>query len=773
MKLSFWIIASALSGLFVYSCASDKATTSSSKKSTAPALSPTILSVADDSISSEDFKYIYDKNNGKSVDAYSKQSIDEYLDLYTKFKLRVKEAESLGLDTTDAFKKELAGYQKQLAQPYLTEKDVTDMLVKQAYDRMKEEIRASHILIFCAPEATPKDTLIAYNKIIALRDRAIKGESFDQLAAQYSEDPSAKSNKGDLGYFTALSMVYEFEEAAYNTKVGGISKPVRTKFGYHILKVADRRPSQGQIHVAHIMARYSQGMSAEDSVLAKNKIDQIYKELQAGTSWDELCGEFSDDVNSRSKNGELQWFTTGKMIPAFEAAAFTLTTPGQYTQPVQTPYGWHIIKLLERKPLGTFEELEPGIRAKVTKDSRSDLNKKMLIARLKRDNNFVENIKGVDYAISKADSSLLIGNWTFKESEKNNVILFTINKQKYTAEDFYAFVYENQHAVKNTSPEVYMKNILYPDYVNASLIAYEEAHLADKYVDYKMLLKEYHDGILLFQMMEDKVWNKASTDTAGLRQFYKNNVSKYTWGDRAHAYILSAVDKATLEKVAVDFKSAPYLIKEQSFENISFEKNSSAINKAGKSQLDRTISLLRKDNNYTASIKLSRDHSEPASISTHRKDTIIAYFAKAGIKKERILFSDIKTPPVRKTEAQRQADRFAEIQVYTSSKKYLESIYNAKTPLTLQVSEGMYVKNDNELINKCTWAVGEYRFEQNNRAYLIIIDRVDEPRNKTFEEARGMVISDYQGFLEQQWIAELRRKYPVKVNEAEVQKLIK
>jgi peptidyl-prolyl cis-trans isomerase SurA len=773
MKLSFWIIASALSGLFVYSCVSDKTATSSSKKSTAPAASPAILTVADDSISTEDFKYIYDKNNGKSVDAYSRQSIEEYIDLYTKFKLRVKEAESLGLDTTAAFKQELAGYQKQLAQPYLTEKGVTDMLVKQAYERMKEEIRASHILIFCNPEATPKDTLIAYNKIVALRERALKGENFDQLAAQYSEDPSAKTNKGDLGYFTALSMVYEFEEAAYNTKVGSVSKAVRTKFGYHILKVVDRRPSQGQIHVAHIMARYSQGMSTEDSILAKNKIDQIYKELQAGTSWNELCGEFSDDVNSRSKNGELQWFSTGKMIPSFENAAFTLTTPGQYTTPVQTPYGWHIIKLLERKPLGSFEELEPSIRAKVTKDSRSDLNKKMLIARLKRENNFVEYTKGIDYAVSKADSSLLIGNWTFKESEKNKATLFTINKEKYTAEDFFAFVYENQHAVKNTSPEVYMKNVLYTDFVNSSIMGYEEAHLADKFVDYKMLLKEYHDGILLFQMMEEKVWNKASSDTAGLRRFYQDNASKYAWGDRAHAYILSAADKTTLDKVAVDFKSVFYQVKEQSFENISFEKNSASVNKAGKSQLDRAIILLRKDANYSTSIKLSRDHAENAAVSTHRKDSILAYFTKAGIKKERISFIDLKTPPVRKTEAQRQADRFAEIQLFTSSKKYLESVYNAKTPLTLQVSEGMYVKNENELINKCSWAVGEYRFEQNNRAYLIIIDRVDAPRNKTFEEARGMVISDYQAYLEQQWIAELRQKYPTKVNQTEVQKLIK
>jgi len=779
MRLPFWITASSLLGMLIYnSCVSEKSATSSSSKSKSNKSSqaveePTVLTIGGDKIPTEDFRYVYDKNNGKSADAYSKASLEEYLQLYTKFKLRVKEAESLGLDTTQAFKTELAGYQKQLAQPYLTEKEVTDMLVKQAYDRMKEEIRASHILIFCPLEADPKDTLIAYNKILALRDRISKGEDFGQVAAESSEDPSAKTNKGDLGYFTALSMVYEFEDAAYNTKVGSVSKPVRTKFGYHLIKVVDRRPSQGQIHVAHIMARYSQGMSVEDSIITKNKIDEIYKELQSGVAWNQLCAEFSDDVNTKNKGGELQWFSTGKMIPSFENAAFTLTTPGQYTQPVRTPYGWHIIKLLERKPLGSFEELEPSIRAKVTKDSRSDLNRKMLIIRLKRENNFTENTKALDYAISKADSSLLIGNWVFQQSDKNKATLFTINKEKYSVEKFFEFVADKQHAVKNTSPQVYMKNILYTDFVNSSLIAYEEAHLSDKYVDYKMLLKEYHDGILLFQMMEDKVWNKASADTAGLKNFYRQNTSKYVWGDRAHAYILSAVDKPTLDKVAVDFKAPTYLVKEQTFDNIAFDKNSASINKAGKTQLDKAIILLKKDNNCSVAIKLSREHKELAAVTAHRKDSILAYLNKAGVNESRITFHDAGVPALRTTEAQRQADRYAEIQLYTSSKKYLESIYNATTPLTLQESEGMYTKNENELINKCTWATGNYTFEHNNRFYLIVIDRIDQPRNKTFEEARGLVISDYQSYLETQWIDELRKKYPVEVNNAELQKLIK
>jgi len=777
MRLSYWFAAPMVSGLLIYGCVTDK-TPSSSAKNTQKASKkssseePIILTVGNDKITTADFKYVYDKNNGKNSDAYSSESLKDYLQLYTKFRLKVNEAESLGLDTTASFKSELAGYQKQLAQPYLTEKQVTDMLVKQAYDRMKEEIRAEHILFLCSPTADPKDTLIAYNKAKSIRERAIKGENFEKLAHEYSEDPSAKTNKGDLGYFTALSMVYEFEDAAYNTKNGEISQPVRTKFGYHLIKVMDRRSSQGQIHAAHIMVRFTQGMNAEDSVKSKEKINEIYKELNEGGDWNELCHEFSDDVNSKNKGGELPWFSTGKMIPSFENAAFTLTTPGQYTAPIQTPYGWHIIKLIERKPLGKFEEIEPSIRSKVTKDSRSDLNRKMLLERLKRDNQFVENTKGREYAFSKADSSLLIGNWSYQPNSKNEIALFHIKKQKYSAEDFFKFIKEKQHPIKNTSPQMYVKN-LYTDYVNASLISYEESHLSDKYIDYKMLLKEYHDGILLFQLMEEKVWNKAVTDTAGLHKFYTNNTSKYHWNERAHAYVISAIDKATLDKVKQDFQNKSFPVNDYSFDKIGFDKNVAKINSAGKVQLDKLILLLEKDSNLSAGFVLGRENKEGLSITNLRKDSINAYLSSHGIVLSRVNFKDAELAPLRKTESQSQADRFAEVQLYTSSKKYLETLYNKKTPLSLQLSDNMYQKNDNELINHCNWEIGNCTFEKNNRHYLVIIDRIDPPRNKTFEEARGMIISDYQTYLENQWIDELKKKYPVTVNDAELQKLTK
>jgi peptidyl-prolyl cis-trans isomerase SurA len=751
----------------VLGCASEK---KSSLKSTSE---PIIATVGDEKITTQEFKYVYDKTNGKNPDAYTKESIEDYLDLYLKFKLKVHAAKELGMDTTSDFKKEFEGFRKQLAAPYLVEKKVTDMMIQQAYDRMKEEIRASHILILCTPNADPKDTLIAYNKIKSIREKISKGIDFGTLAFQESEDPSAKTNRGDLGYFTSLRMVYEFENAAYNTPVGQVSGIFRTKFGYHILKVVDRRPSQGQVHTAHIMVRYNQGMNPEDSIVAKNKIDEIYQNLKTGEDWNTLCMEFSEDPNTRLKGGELNWFTTGRLnSTAFEEAAFKLKNNGDYSTPIQTAYGWHIIKLIDRKPLGSFEELEPSLRAKVTKDSRSEMNRRMLIDRLKKENNFTENTKAYQYALSKADSSVLLANWTYTPNEKNNAELFSIQNQKYSVQNFFDYVREHQQPQNTLSPSTYFSN-LYKMYVDESIVAYEESHLANKYLDYRMLYREYYEGILLFQIMEDNVWQKAILDTAGLRKHYLNTMSKYQWNERAHTYIFNAADKSTIENIKKDFILSKYQVTDYSFEKIAFEKNKANLTATSKSQLTKLIVLMARDSAYSAEIKISREFGEPESIFKARKDSIENFIQSNKLKNNRFTIIDAGIQPKRKIEAQKQADRYAEITLFTSSKKYLETKYNKNSSLTLQVQEGLYQQKDNDIFLQASFAIGNYEFEKNGRFYFVVVDRIEPARNKYFEECKGLVISDYQNFLETEWLKELKAKYPTTVNQSEIDQLIK
>ena len=275
-----------------------------------------VFSVANNPVTAAEFIYLYKKNHQNKAD-FTPQKIDEYLSLFINFKLKVEEAKHRGMDTTAAFVKEYNSYKDELRKPYLPDANLTDSLVRLTYNRMKEEIKASHILINLKPDASPADTLKAYNKISEVRNRIVAGEDFSSAAVQYSEDPSAKSNQGNLGYFTAMQMVYPFESAAYQTKKGEISNPVRTRFGYHIIKVFDRRPAQGEVEVSHIMIRTGDG---KDNEKAKDNIFSIYEQLQAGMKWEELCKQYSEDPATKDNAGKLRPFGTGAMagVPEFE-----------------------------------------------------------------------------------------------------------------------------------------------------------------------------------------------------------------------------------------------------------------------------------------------------------------------------------------------------------------------------------------------------------------------------------------------------------------------
>ncbi len=300
------------------------------------------FSVDGKNVTTSEFLYLFRKNNQGKAEA-TEASVKEYLDLVINFKLKVAEAQLRGIDTTQSFVKEFITYRDELKKPFIASGDDLDRLVKEAYGRMKEEIKAAHILVNVPPSAEPKDTLAAWQKIMSLRERASHGEDFSELAKQFSEDPTAKENGGMLGYFTAMKMVYQFEDLAYKTKVGEISQPTRTRFGYHIIKVLDRRPASGEVEVSHIL------LSGTDDK-TKNKALEVYDQLKGGRSWDELCKEYSTDPNTKDRGGKLPAFGIGDIpaVPEFEATAFAMQNPGDISDPFKSKVGWHIIRL-ERK----------------------------------------------------------------------------------------------------------------------------------------------------------------------------------------------------------------------------------------------------------------------------------------------------------------------------------------------------------------------------------------------------------------------------------------
>ena len=508
-----------------------------------------LMTIGNSKVTVAEFENVYHKNNNKES-ATDPKSLNDYVDLFVNFKLKVKEAEALGLDTAKAFREELAGYRKQLAQPYLTDKDVNDKLLQETYNRMQEDIHAMHILVKVNENALPKDTLLAYNKIMEYRKRILKGEDFAKVARESAAngDPSAKDNGGDLGYFTALQMVYPFENAAYNTKVGELSMPVRTRYGYHIVKVVDRRKAQGEVLVSHIMVKTTPNMTKEDSLNAFTKITEIYNKLKAGSKFDELAQQFSDDKSSAKKGGELPWFGTAKMPAEFEKASFALVNKGDFCEPMKTKYGWHVIKLMDKRGVASFDDMKNELKAKVTKDSRSQVGRTSLIAKVKAENKFKETPKSLEDFYKVVDTSIYEGKWDPAKAAKLTKPMFNLGDKIYTQKDFIAYI--NSHQSKRPKTEVAMiVNQLYKQYVEETVVAFEEGRLDQKYPEFKALMQEYRDGILLFELTDQKVWSKAVKDTAGSKEFYEKNKTNYMWDERADASVYSCANDKVAKQV--------------------------------------------------------------------------------------------------------------------------------------------------------------------------------------------------------------------------------
>lgn len=512
---------------------------------------PVIMRVADKNVTKSEFLQIYLKNNPNPK--FDKESLDEYMELFKRFKLKVVEAESLGYDTLPKLMRELEGYRKQLALPYLVDSAKNQELVREGYERLKEEVKASHILIRVDENASPEDTLKAFNKILELRKRILKGEDFAHVARGKggSEDPSVKDNGGDLGYFSAFQMVYPFEDAAYRTKVGEVSQIVRTKFGYHILKVTGRRQARGLINTSHIMIMVQRTSPDEQKENAEKRILEIAERLKSGENFEELARKYSEDQTSRNKGGELPEFGTGsrqRMVPEFEDVAFSLQNDGDYSEPFQTAYGWHIVKRNSLKGLDPFEVLKKEIQQKVNRDERSLKTQASFIEKLKKDYKFKDFAsKQLNWFYQHVDSSFYDGEWKAKTA-KDNPAMFQFNNLKFYRNDF-AMYLENQGARGSRGPLKQLIDAAYNTYTKEQLLAYEEAQLDSKYPDFRALMNEYHDGVLLYEIMNDKVWNKAIRDTTGLKEFFEANRADFIWKDRVDADIYECDSKEIAVRV--------------------------------------------------------------------------------------------------------------------------------------------------------------------------------------------------------------------------------
>ncbi len=497
----------------------------------------TVLTVNNKDISLREFENVFKKNNNDPDT--SPEGLDEYMDLFIKYKLKVTEAEALGMDTLSSFKKELAGYRTQLAAPYLTDEDALDKLVKQAYEHLKQEANASHILI----KTTGTDTLEAYKRIMEIKKKLADGADFESMAKKYSQDPSAKSNGGELGYFSGMQMVWPFEKAVFESEEGAVSGPIKTSFGYHLIKVNDKRPSRGKRKTAHILIKTEN----VDSALAAQKADEVYQRIQQGESFEELAKKYSDDKGSAKKGGVLPEFGVGKMVKEYEQAAFALESEGDVSKPVQSSYGYHIIKLLEKKGVPDFEQVKPAILKRIKKDDRSQIARNSFIKTLKEEYDFKRIDKNVKPFYKWVDDRVFKGTWEVPAKVSDKYVA-TWADTGITQKQFAEHIFKLQREAEKEDI-TYFVDVILNKFAGGHLIAFENERLEEKYPEFKALMQEYRDGILLFDLMNEKVWNKAIKDTSGLKQFFTENQDQFMWKERAEAVIYKSEDAKLLKKV--------------------------------------------------------------------------------------------------------------------------------------------------------------------------------------------------------------------------------
>ena len=509
-----------------------------------------LMTIGNQKVTVKEFTDVYNKNNMRS-DVIEKKTVDEYLDLFENFRMKVMEAYEMKLDTNARFKKELEGYRKQLAKPYFTNDEVSEELVEEAYQRKLKDIRASHILITCDKHALPADTLKAYNKAMDIRKKALKGEDFATLADTYSQDPSARDRKatentparpgnhGDLGYFTVFDMVYPFETGAYNTKEGEISMPIRSDFGYHLIKVSSITDAMGVVNAAHIFLQLPADASEEEVKNMKNKADNIYNELMAqdGKNWSDEVVKYSDDRGSATRNGMLSPFTVSRIVAEFVETLKQLQ-PGEISKPIRTNYGYHIIKFISASGVGSFEKEKQSIAERVEKDMRSKKSEEVVMDQIKKDYGFKSNDKNVAAFVSTVDSTILSGSFVPSNEADMKATLFSIGKEDCTVGDFVNYIKTKQAPQKYISSQTYAYQ-LYDAFQSQKIMDYADDHLEEKYPEFKALVKEYNDGILLFDLMNKEVWNKAVTDTLGLQDYYSRHTGKYMWDKRAKACVIT------------------------------------------------------------------------------------------------------------------------------------------------------------------------------------------------------------------------------------------
>ncbi|MBL7826503.1 MAG: peptidylprolyl isomerase [Saprospiraceae bacterium] len=523
---------------------------------------PALFTVKGNPVSVSEFKYIYAKSNQDKAD-FTEKSLRDYLELYINFKLKVQKARDMKLDTISSLNAELDGYKRQLSKSYLEDKEVTDKLVKDTYERMQQDVDISHIVIICDRTKSPKDTLAAYNRAAHLLKMIQKGADFNKIAADSSEDKTAKENRGNLGFITAMlpDGYHAIEKAIYSAKPGALIGPIRSSSGYHLIRVNGFRAARGEMEVSHILIR--KGENEEKHAKARMKADSAYQALVAGGKWEDVCAKFTEDKATASKSGYIGFFGINRYQKGFEDAAFGLANNGDFSKPVETSLGFHVIKRNSHRGIAKFEEIKRGLTDRVKRDSRSEAARQTMIARIRKDvgyQEFPETFK--KWSAKQTDTVFLTFKWKPDAAKPQDLLVRYGKEKSYTVADFEDFCArssrDRMRGVGIPIGETIQK--LYTQWNEETTMQFEESQLDKKYPEFKSLMREYEEGILLFEALKQNVWDRANSDSVGLEDYYRINLSqKYKWDERARVsiYSLKTDDTKIIDNVRAFAASNP------------------------------------------------------------------------------------------------------------------------------------------------------------------------------------------------------------------------
>ena len=506
-----------------------------------------LLTINSNPVYSSDFTKVFNKNLDLVVEE-SQKNVAGYLDLFIDYKLKITEAYAQELDKNQQYIKEFKKYEDQLAKKYIYDKRVVSKLVEEAYDRSLEEINAEHILVLSNLNDSPNDTLKAYNKIKEAHVKALKGENFTSLVIEYSEEPGAKKSKGKLGYFTAFQMVYPFENTAYNTKVGEISQITRTSFGYHIIKINDRRKKKPKINVSHIMIFSNKDKKAEDP---EERINELYAMIMQGEPFEKIAKQFSEDKNTGVKGGQLKTFGPGDLkAPKFENAAYSIKNEGEIIAPIQSAFGWHIIRLNEKFSIPSFEEQKDDIEKKVKGGARALVVTQAINNKIIKKYGFKEGESYISYFNNFVNDSILSRKWTYSSIPlTENQILFIIGDHDVTYTDFAEYLRDNQKTIKKYINKESLLTDMYVKFKNETLKNYFKERLEVENTEYATIINDYRNGLLVYDVMNKNIWQIAKTDSTGLKNYYEKTKSNYNWKKRLDVDIYSSSDEITTKQV--------------------------------------------------------------------------------------------------------------------------------------------------------------------------------------------------------------------------------